>query len=508
MSNKRLLNFSNSLNLNKLELTHSVDLVDNKEIFKCNHCELKSFSWNYMKNHISVKHLSEGRLNKCDICGKTFTFQQSLQTHKRDVHNAVAVHCKECNYIALNEGNLRYHRKSKHDLNYKKHLCDKCSYKCSTQTALKQHNQRKHSGSLLKCTNDGCDFDTNYQKSLDKHVQRMHVDLNCNFCGYNSPTRSNLNMHKLLKHANLLLEPCDRCRYSPLSKMDMHIHQFKEHVGILICDRCDLQQINLENLKNHMMERHKRLYECQKCHFFDSKKYALQAHKSMVHQNELQRRSKKERGKARSKQIMKKIENKNDKDDSPILLNKVSNNLNCEFVECGVKEKDYDIKNSEESEHFYNDPKTQIGDLEPKQLLLKLKKNLAAELLYLDDNDKNTPEDQESRKIKIEDPIETKSQMNRLIEENNECHAKKDQTNLHNEYMEYDIKKDQTNLHEYMEYVISDKSCDNGSLIHYVCPYDSCTFMTSTLTDLIITEHFAHDHPDADPLIEIKFIPL
>ena len=97
------------ISLDKLELTHSVDLVDNKEIYKCNQCELETFSWDYMKNHTFDRHLSEGRLNKCDICDKTFAFRISLKTHKRDVHDAVPTKCKDCDFVAMNMGKLKYH---------------------------------------------------------------------------------------------------------------------------------------------------------------------------------------------------------------------------------------------------------------------------------------------------------------------------------------------------------------------------------------------------------------
>ena len=90
------------ISLDKLQLTHSVDLVENKEIFKCNQCEIQTFSWDYMKNHTFVKHLNEGRLNKCDRCDKTFAFPISLKKHKRDVHDAVPINCTYCDFVAMN----------------------------------------------------------------------------------------------------------------------------------------------------------------------------------------------------------------------------------------------------------------------------------------------------------------------------------------------------------------------------------------------------------------------
>ena len=224
LNEQRLLNFSNSLNLNKLEFTHSVDLVDNKELYKCNQCDLKSFSWIYMKNHISHKHLSEGRVFKCDVCDKNFSYQTSVKLHKMNVHDRVPHPCGDCDFVARNESIMRYHIRTKHTL--EKFSCDNCSYKCTTETVLKQHINKKHSEFTLKCNKIGCKFETIYPNKLTNHIKKFHDDLICKVCGWKATFRNHLLVHEKTKHVTLLLGSCDHCRFSPTSITELNMHKF------------------------------------------------------------------------------------------------------------------------------------------------------------------------------------------------------------------------------------------------------------------------------------------
>ena len=148
-------------------------------------------------------------------------------------------------------------------------------------------------------------------------------------------------------------------------------------------------------------------------------------------------------------------------------------------------------------------------------LLKDLEKDLKCELFDLKDdldnfqvknNDQTNHEYfefEDCKDIKLEDDI---------VERKPESHLNNDQVITKNPEnfvfeedkeikFEYDVKKEKETYQN--NDLVSDKNIN-----FHVCPYDSCTFMTSTLTDFIINDHFAHNHPDADPLERIKFLPL
>ena len=59
------------------------------------------------------------------------------------------------------------------------------------------------------------------------------------------------------------------------------------------------------------------------------------------------------------------------------------------------------------------------------------------------------------------------------------------------------------------EFVIKDEaeSKPEEATSTYVCPINSCTFITNTLSDTLQSEHYGICHPDVDT-VEMKFITL
>ena len=55
--------------------------------------------------------------------------------------------------------------------------------------------------------------------------------------------------------------------------------------------------------------------------------------------------------------------------------------------------------------------------------------------------------------------------------------------------------------------VIKDEAVSESGEATYVCPIDSCTFMTKMLTDTFQSEHYGACHPDVDT-VNMKFITL
>ena len=488
---------------------------DEGRLFECDQCELKTFSYNYLRAHQTNKHEYEGRVFKCDQCSKSYSMEWNLRLHKRNTHNPVEVPCKFCNFIGRHKQHLAYHLKTKHKENMNMRVCDKCPFTALTDSALKRHEIRKHMNQFKKCQFPGCTFDTLFDEKMTAHISSVHTNKECKYCGVVIPSKKSwdLFLHNYTNHYSLIKIMCDLCNFSTLSKVQYSIHGFSSHEETIICPFCQETILSTSELRIHLKSRHRKCYDCNKCDFFDARKMYLNIHMKNEHtvetihnpQKKVFRKNKKESDSKIKKSFVKKVSPKIKLKKRVKHIPKAGrkNPVN-EFVTSDATESDTNTPQDHFNEKIENnksvsDPSPNQTD-ETEQLLLKLNRNLTAELIFLRDSS-TTPDDEKSSVLKSEDADQIETKLIDLKEENNE------QTNpACMEFKESSVIKIIDNLETRSQMAdIPDESWDNK---YYICPYDSCTFMTSTLTDLIITEHFAHDHPDADPLIEIKFIPL
>ena len=128
--------------------------------FKCTYCDYSSRTKNYLTLHIRRKHeevnpvncpwcgayvklldkhLKEKQCNipeeerkvkekyPCQLCEKTFTFKQGLNTHMKTIHEKIKdFHCKLCDYKTYGKSNLYIHVKRMHEGRPLKESCPHC----------------------------------------------------------------------------------------------------------------------------------------------------------------------------------------------------------------------------------------------------------------------------------------------------------------------------------------------------------------------------------------------
>lgn len=75
----------------------------------------------------------------CEFCGRQFTQNQTLQTHRKAVHLQLRRYpCNECPKAFKDKGTLKSHISSTH-LNVRNHVCDICSKAFFDRKTLRQH---------------------------------------------------------------------------------------------------------------------------------------------------------------------------------------------------------------------------------------------------------------------------------------------------------------------------------------------------------------------------------
>ena len=111
-------------NLNLQKATEKPPIVEpekeGKKKFPCHLCDKVITDANNLKKHLALherkKLIKEGKhieKLKCDICGKEYLDNKSLQGHKKDVHGE-KIKCEHCTSKFAKKSNLATHRKKMH----------------------------------------------------------------------------------------------------------------------------------------------------------------------------------------------------------------------------------------------------------------------------------------------------------------------------------------------------------------------------------------------------------
>ncbi len=100
---------------------HACEFTENRDRFRCPHCQRTFSSDYYLQGHIHAKHAKQKQY-QCDQCGKSFAYARAVKAHKK-------MTCK------FSEGS--------EERKQKRHECPTCHKLLSTPMSLKQH-MKKH----------------------------------------------------------------------------------------------------------------------------------------------------------------------------------------------------------------------------------------------------------------------------------------------------------------------------------------------------------------------------
>ena len=494
---------------------------DEGRLYECDQCELKTFSWNYLRAHKINKHEYEGRVFNCDQCNKSYAYEWNLEIHKRTIHNPVEVPCQFCDFIALHKQKLAYHIKIKHkdSINLKK--CDKCSFTTLADSVLKRHEIRKHTNQFLKCQYSNCTFDTLYENKMSLHVSSFHMNKKCSYCDIDikSNRPGDLLMHNYKNHYDEMKIVCLKCSFSTISKVQFSIQSFVQHGETIICSYCQDKIDSITKLKEHLRNKHRKFYSCNKCEFFDARIFLLDIHKKKQHPIEPNKKRKKvfnERStNITTKDQIKKRRNRckkcglefdhgwtlfHHKNKCTMIDKRTKNNNEGEKGDSQYNEDTPFIGLSEGLSEIYKEDSNKSGTRsdnvnESEDILSKLKESLKNEISFLNET---FPSEDTKENNEIKEYFE-------LSNKNDQQIGDVTKEELLNHLEEQNFK---TEIQDPLFYPSVANEKDGEILTYFVCPLDSCTFMTSVLTDKIISEHFQVDHPDNDHPDKINFLPL
>ncbi|XP_060575809.1 zinc finger protein 239-like [Ruditapes philippinarum] len=198
---------------------------DHKAEEECSYCG-KILKPHRMKKHV-ISH-TEDRPFLCDLCPKSYKYENHLKTHKAS-HQDV-----------------------------KPYYCEICGKGYETITRLRHHSMINHSDSRpCVCNVCGASFISNYR--LNRHM-RMHTgekSVQCDLCGMGFSTRYNLNIHIQGVHKRDRRFTCAECGKTFMTNYQLKVHKMK-HTGErpYKCAVCKAEYIERKELRRHLKKQH------------------------------------------------------------------------------------------------------------------------------------------------------------------------------------------------------------------------------------------------------------
>ncbi|XP_021696063.1 zinc finger protein 43 isoform X2 [Aedes aegypti] len=259
---------------------HTKEAHKRKPTFQC--CT-KTFQ----TKHLMLRHINTHlRPFKCDICGKTFSYQQTLVSHRR-MHLSSEdkpFKCVKCSRSFTKSNLLRTHMKT-HD----RVECPICQKSLANVQAMRNHTLLVHSdGPKYIC--DVCGKECKTQRQVETH-RIIHTEptradgAQCGICHAWISRKEHLRRHITDIHESKETE-CDICHKTYPNLKAMRKHKGLVHVGLNFkCEVCGKRFKKALNLTEHRASAHtgEKLYSCEFCGMEMNSNGNLYAHKKNKH---------------------------------------------------------------------------------------------------------------------------------------------------------------------------------------------------------------------------------
>ncbi|XP_018335326.1 zinc finger protein 2 homolog isoform X15 [Agrilus planipennis] len=250
--------------------------------FPCKFCN-RLFEFNFtLRKHMETHEESRVKM-KCDVCEKTFLTEMGLKAHVESHTGENRITCNLCGRN-INKAYLERHMQLVHSNSkpFKCNLCPKTfGYENSYKQHIKKHNP-DYKPPCYKCEECGRIF--SHERSIARHKREQHQEKNryivCELCGKALTTVASHRNH-LLVHKGEKPHTCEVCGKSFTARNTLKVHKLvhtKEKP--FVCRLCNKGFTQSHTLKSHMrsIHTHEKPYKCTICERCFVSKNNLNAH--------------------------------------------------------------------------------------------------------------------------------------------------------------------------------------------------------------------------------------
>lgn len=188
----------------------------------------------HFKSHLDVL--------ECSICMKIFKSTESRRRHMQ-LHNSQVKHeCSQCNKKFTVKRYLMSHMRTKHTApslkQQTRYICDHCGENFENRRFLSRHRSSAHK--------------MNKKFARKRSGVHSREKVQCEICGNQFATESQLNAHKKRVHMDGPRHKCDVCaeEFDQSKKLLLHRRSHTESMDI-ICNDCHLGFLSLRSLAKH-----------------------------------------------------------------------------------------------------------------------------------------------------------------------------------------------------------------------------------------------------------------
>ena len=491
----------------------------------CNQCDYITDKDRYLRMHMVNYHSSNQYI--CDLCPFQTPFETKLKIHKHTAH--ILQSCDDCGFKTNIKDTMSKHKlshKERKGPGWKPTKCRFCGYPVPTTDILLSHRKEKHASEYVFC--DQCDYSATRDHRLKIHRRNIHYQ--CDVCYTNLNNKDLLDVHERDIHGKS--HKCTHCSSTFTNIANFKSHMVRIHqISVIRCLKrgCDYFAPNKELLQNHKDEKHKeqdkemqKIYNARSklqkrkdeerertngefrcrdgikndrryekiadCNFVCIGREKFIFHRADVHPTQKRKRAKVKAIAAMTTSASN--ETQVDNTDTTIAksnveyVEHVDDKSNVEYVEY-VDYKDEvvaEISAETTSDYGINDCANTANPEEP--------------------GTNATPNDDDISESEEEEDVGHNTSSQYLEDED----GNKNNDVISDDEEDADITIiNSSNCKYSADTMVTSKTTDNG--VTYVCPLDSCLFMTQSTDGSLQTDHFTLCHPHTD-ITGVKFIAL